>query len=226
MEKEKAIEVARYIFTNIRQDINTASKEVKMNLINQLTKIDMEPSEYIQKLHELQRLRPSKAKHISNAYDVIRVGRTKVDPDNKLTPGTFYYHTRLQATSPRPKLKQLESGEFIEVYEKEEDKKFVLRNVRDFTLTDLCDYFHEKMHTEVLLKSRDRASMEIVIKACGGDIDLVLYTIDASSSIRNDKDLPRLTSPIYLMDYIPNGMAMLEDRINTCKAEGIDHEIY
>lgn len=144
---------------------------------------------------------------------------------NLIRKGKFYYHPRLQIAPPPPKLKQLDNGDYVEIYQHEEDEYFSLRIVSSFTIEDACQYFHDKMGTLFTNKNRDVAAMLKLLAECGNDVDLVMCTIDCASLSIHDSDQEPPASPIYITDYIKEGKVVLNDRITNCRQYGLDHEL-
>jgi len=150
----------------------------------------------------------------------VRKGEVTQDPDNLMQPGVFYYHPALQVAPPPPTIIQLPDGSFQSSYEQEE---FYLEMKDRFTLDDLVDYFYRKMEITHEFRERDKGAFRHLLKSF--DLDTILYTIDEARLVAEDlgKLLPK--SPFDLRDYLEYGIAILEDRKNTCYMEGLDHVI-
>jgi hypothetical protein len=220
LNKDKAIDLAKYFFAELRGDITTASAFHKNMIIEQFLRLDVDPSDAMRIMVDYKTKYPHKAKDLSNIMEIFNK-----PANNLIKPGVFYYHPQLQMASKMPKLKQLDTGDFVEVYDSEEDKHFYLHIVPYFTIDDIVDYFHQTMKTKQVVKNRDTASIKRLLDMLDYNLDLLLYTIDAAYYDRKSKDLSPLKSPIYLTDYIDQGEIVLGDRINTCKVAGLDHVV-
>lgn len=146
----------------------------------------------------------------------------KKDPDNLLEPGRFYYHPLLQIAPPPPTLTQLPDGSFKASYE---DEEFFLEIREKFTLDDLVDYFNQVMDRKnaSFTRERDKGAFRHLLKRY--DLDTILYTIDEARALAEDlnKSIPK--NPLDIEDYIEDGAAILEERMNTCYMEGLDRVI-
>lgn len=145
----------------------------------------------------------------------------KIDPNNILKRGTFYYHPMLQVAPPPPVIVQLEDGTFESSYETEE---FFLEIKENFTYDDLAEYFLYRMEIEDAgMKDRFIGQFKHILKKV--DIDLLMFTIDEARALAEDLDKPKPKNPFDVMDYLEEGLVVLEERKNTCYMEGLDRVI-
>ena len=213
MEREKAIELGKYFFTDLRkEDVKDASTPLKIKVVDQLVKLNIESSTMMHIMADYSTHTNNIPNSIDDVMDLYRQSLTK--------PGVFYYHPRLQVSSPAPVLRQLDSGEFVEV----DADVFFLRNTKIFTAKNAGEYFHYRMGTKSMIENRDIASINKLLGYCDDNLDLLLYTIDAAAAIIFDSDLRPPKSPVFLNDYITDGQGLLDDRITLCKAVGLTHE--
>lgn len=155
-------------------------------------------------------------------FDVrARKVEVKADPNNILRSGTFYYHPALQVAPPPPMIVQLPDGTFEASYESDE---FFLEIKEKFTYDDLVDYFMYRMElSESGQKERYIGQFKHILKKV--DIDVLLYTIDEARALAEDLDKMKPKNPFDVMDYIEEGIVVLEERKNTCYMEGLDRVI-
>lgn len=213
MEREQAIELAKYFFAEIRkEDVSTVADNEKINSVARLERLDMEPSMFLRVMIDYSAYTTTIPRSIDDILSVHRRSLTQ--------SGIFYYHPRLQVASPPPTLRQLDSGEFVEV----DTGPFFLRNTTIFTTEQAGEYFHQGMRTKSMVKNRDTASIKKLLEYCENNLDLLLYTIDAAARIILDEDKRPPKSPVFLTDYIDEGQWLLEERITLCKAVGMSHE--
>lgn len=213
MEESKVKELAKFFFTDIIDSLDTATREDKFFIMNQIKQAGLGYN----LLKEIMIDYKSKSTiEKANLSPILYAYK-----DSLVRPGIFYFHPRLQVSSKPPKIVQLDDGEFVESYE----EPFFLRNTRVFTLEHLAQYFHSQMHTKTITKARDDQSLRYLLKACDDNLDLAMYTIDIGTAITLDRGDKPLVTAIYASDYIHEARWTLEQRISYSITEGLDHEI-
>lgn len=140
----------------------------------------------------------------------------KVNPDNLLEAGRFYYHPALQIAPPPPVITINNDGTFSSSYDNEEE--FFLEMKEEFTLEDLVDYYYTRFPDQRKKMERDKGAFKYLLKSA--DLDVILYCIEEGS---RDEDPPR--SILELDDYEKNARLILQDRQNTLYEVGLDHVI-
>ena len=169
---------------------------------------------------------PQEAYNIDDILSFFKVRAKKTiiekDPNNLIQSGNFYYHPALQVAPPPPTVIQLDDGTFQSSYETE---TFFLEIKESFTYEDLVNYFYKVMGLEdgQGFKERDIGAFKHILRSY--DLDTVLYTIDEARFQAEDLCKPIPKSPFDIRDYVDEGMAVLEDRKNTCYMEGLNHVI-
>lgn len=168
-------------------------------------------------------------KNPSNFISIIEEERRK---DNLLSPNTFYYHPFLQIVPPPPTIQINKDGTFTESYSNEE---FYLRIKEYFTIKNAIDYFFSKFTELPKRPKRDLGAMKFVyerhmiptIEYYGsGDmnpVDLLLFTIDAARAYTYDLDIKLTNGILGLGDYVDDGLAIYQERINNCKLNDLTH---
>jgi hypothetical protein len=160
---------------------------------------------------------------ILNYFKVAyKKSEVKRDPNNLLEPGKFYFHPALQVAPPPPVVYQLDDGTFKSSYD---DEPFFLEIKESFTWDDLVGYFYKVMELDGEgFKDRDMGAFKHIMKG-NVNLDLILYTIDEARFQAEDVGKPRPKNPFDIRDYMDEGATVLEDRMNTCYMEGLDHVI-
>jgi hypothetical protein len=141
----------------------------------------------------------------------------KIDPDNLLEYGRFYYHPALQIAPPPPVIEVNLDGTFTASYE--QDPTFYLEVKESFTIDDLIDHFYRRCE---IVKQRSRqvekGAFKHILKSY--ELDVILYAIDEAIAC---DDVPR--TAFDLEDYFLQAEWILDDRKNTLHMEGLDHVI-
>lgn len=208
----------------------SASDSYKMKVMNDMMGLlngNMTPhniEELIKKYKE-ENSSASKAYSINDIVKFFNVkaqaGTQKIDKDNLLEQGRFYYHPRLQKTPPAPTVELLPDGTFKSSYD---DEGFYLEIKERFTVDDIIDYFYETMGiSKDIYRKRDKGAFQYLLK--NYDLDLVMFTIMESAVSANDRNKEQPRHPFDIEEYVEDGMAVLEERKNTLYMEGLDHVI-
>lgn len=205
--------MAKYFVTNIGKNADTISNLDKINLVKRIQESEFTFKYFMELLEDYHRFNYGKT------YGLTLV--LLAHKSSLVVPETFYFHSYLQVTPPPPKLKQDEiTGEFEPVNQ----ERFFLRNLRVFTIENLCDYYHQQMGSKTRIKARDEQGMYTLLASCNHDLDLCMFTIDYGISIFQERGKRNLPSPSYLVDYIDDAEDMLNQRIDTCTRADLDHE--
>ena len=232
----ESIRLSIKFFEEVKQFEKDANGKIKgpdkykvsvMNNLEQLLAGGMNPQlieSYIER-YKNEHQTPQEAYNVEEILSFFEVPTKKAvverDPNNLIEPGRFYYHPALQVAPPPPTVIQLDDGTFQSSYDTE---PFFLEMKERFTYEDLVNYFHSRMgRNEQGFMERDIGAFKHLMKSC--DLDTMLYTIDSARFLAEDllKPIPR--SPFDIRDYIEEGIAILEERKNTCYMEGLDHVI-
>jgi hypothetical protein len=163
---------------------------------------------------------PMEAYTMEEIFKFYKVDATKsqrkVDPDNLLEYGRFYYHPALQIAPPPPTVSVNVDGTFSASYEED---TFYLEIKEKYTVDDLVDRFYKRAGiTKQRNRTADKGAFKHLLKS--NELDVILYAID--EAVISD-DIPR--SPFDLSDHLDNAELVLEDRMNTLHMEGLDHVI-
>lgn len=210
--------VAKSFFDMVRGDTATASNEDKYHVINQVATmfVDLrEPQHLIEKYTKFYDLPNKDIKDFSALI-------AKLGHSNLMYQGRFYYHPWLQYSNSRVILKQLDTGEWIDT----SNEAFYIKLKTYVDLDDVLGYYYNKFQPTNRYEARDVAALEKLYQQANSNLDLVMYTIDLVFYHRMVDDLPCPETPIVLSNHIDAGRAILNERINTCKQEGLDHELY
>lgn len=168
------------------------------------------------------------ASEVYNVEDILRFfginvnkKEVKIDPNNLIRPGRFYYHPKLQIAPPPPRIKVNVDGTFEASYDNEE---FFLEIKQSFTYKDLNRYFLDMMgrHSE---EADDRFTGAFKHLLGREELDVIMYSIDASRFVSEDIGRPRPKQPFHIEDYIDYGKELLDERKNTFYMEGLSHVI-
>jgi hypothetical protein len=198
-------------------------KNLVMKSFEQLVAGGMSPTKMIEMMdsYRVDYKTPMEAYTMEDILTYYRVNakksQRKVDPDNLLEYGRFYYHPALQIAPPPPVIDVLPDGTFKASYE--EDPNFYLEVKESFTLDDLADHFYKRCGiTKQRSRQADKGAFKHILKSV--DLDVILYAIDEAISC---DDIPRTAFDID--NYFDQAELILDDRKNTLHMEGLDHVI-
>lgn len=148
----------------------------------------------------------------------FKLSDPKVEADNCIHVGQFYYHPLLQESRPAPKYYlDNETMEFT----KEEPEPFFLEIKEQFTSRDVLMYYYITHQKDPLPGKGALTQMQNLLFHY--PLDIVLYLIDASAEAISEGDSPGAGSPAFLTDYIERAKEMYLRRKQTAKEGGLTH---
>lgn len=144
-------------------------------------------------------------------------GNIEEDKDNLLVAGQFYWHPKLQETSPPPRIAYDDYGNY-EYYE----EPFFLEMKERFTMEDLHNYYVQKMPFGPF-DNRAQGMWRHLLEM--HEVEELLFMIDElyNHFIENPSMLYPL--PFKLQDHVHGARELLMRRKNICIEGGIDHVI-
>lgn len=144
-------------------------------------------------------------------------GNIEEDKDNLMKPGQFYWHPKLQETSPPPRIAYDDYGNY-EYFE----EPFFLEMKERFTMQDLHEYYVQKMPFGPF-DNRAQGMWRHLLQH--HDVEELLFMIDDLYDHYFEQRTPMPPLPFKLQDHTHGGRELLMRRKNICIEGGIDHVI-
>lgn len=204
-----------YAKKNVFMDINSLIKE-GFSIQDIETAIKRNPIEYKKEIYK------------KDTKPIYRgVVKDKVD----LLKGRFHFHPYTQESLGPPILYQNEDGTFTESYSKEE---FYLKIKEKLTFEDILEYVYKRFPHVNRSRNKDLGALKHVynkrliplVEAVDDEIsevDVMLFTIDAASTIAEDKDI-RLRNPLLeISNYLEDGLELYRDKVEICKLSDLSY---
>lgn len=213
---------------NILCDVST-DNVLKMKLFKELRMLledGVDKGEILNKIRYYKASNPKASVPVTIGLVMKEKQEDAKKEENLIEPGMFYFHPRLQVTPGMPVISfDIEKGIIESSYD-----SFYLKMVDKFTIENLVEYALKKVPVTERGTANNAGSLKYLLgkydmKAPYNSLDLVLYMIDAASSLMKDLDMAPLTKLIKLDDFVQEGTKLYMDAYNTKKLAGMDKVI-
>lgn len=170
--------------------------------------------------HELDQFAHDYPQVVANIYHMDEIMAKKEPPNNLLEPHVFYYHNLLREVSPPTKIvKDPATGKMVR-----QTQPFFLEMKKRFTMQELMDYWYEQMEikpNEHMIR-QDEGKFKYILG--NYTLDEVLFAIDASKTLRKERQLRLLRNAFELDKYIEDAREFIKAKENIHKVQGINRE--
>lgn len=216
---ESPLELANYFVYHITQARVGVEARIKSALTSIQNMQERGWSLYEIK-YELDQFAHDYPQVVLNVYHMDEIMGKKEPPNNLLEPDMFYYHNVLREVSPPTKIvKDPHTGQLVR-----QTQPFYLEMKKRFTLQELLDYWYTQMDirpNEHMLR-QDEGKFKYILG--NYTVDEILFAIDASKTIRKERQLRPLRNAFELDKYIEDAREFIKAKENVHKVQGINRE--
>lgn len=215
---ESVQELADYFVYHITQ----ASVGIEGRMQNAITSIQLlqEKGWRLDEIkHELDQFKQDYPRIACDVYHLDEIMGKKQQPNNLLDPNIFYYHNLLRNVSPPTRLVRDKEGRLVR-----QSQAFYLEMKQRFTLQELLDYWYQQMNikpNEHMIR-QDEGKFKYILG--NYTIDEVLFSIDVSKTLREERQLQPLRNAFELDKYIEDARVFIRSKENIHKMQGINRE--